>query len=218
VSFRTSDGVTIVGTLHPAAEPAAPAVVLVHQLSSDRAEWAPVVAELTGITALAIDLRGHGESTAGPDGPIAFASFSAEDWAALPLDVDAGLGFLRAHPALRPERIAVAGSSIGSSAAIVAAGRDPDVAAVVAISPGRAYHGIDALTPVPELGGRPLFAIAAEHELPAAEAAETMARLAPAGRVEIVTGSSAHGLALVAEEPALAGRIAAFLREGLGSE
>src|SRR5438552_1717881 len=71
VTFTTDDGVTIGATLHPGATPDAPAVVLVHQLGSTRAEWDPLVAQLShppALTLLAIDMRGHGESTHGPNG------------------------------------------------------------------------------------------------------------------------------------------------------
>src|SRR5687767_13271715 len=73
VTFVTSDGVTIGATLRPGGDRRAPAVILVHQLATDREEWAPVIAKLAeppGLTVLAIDLRGHGESTAGPEGRV----------------------------------------------------------------------------------------------------------------------------------------------------
>jgi len=71
VSFPTPDHVVLHGTLHPAADPTAGAVVLVHQLGSTRSEWASVVAALReepALTVLAFDLPRHGESTAGADG------------------------------------------------------------------------------------------------------------------------------------------------------
>src|SRR5690349_8987331 len=42
VTFPTRDGVTLVATLRPGGAPHGPAVILVHQLSTDRSEWAPV--------------------------------------------------------------------------------------------------------------------------------------------------------------------------------
>ncbi|MCE7960066.1 MAG: hypothetical protein DYH06_19335, partial [Acidobacteria bacterium ACB2] len=66
VTFPTSDGVTLAGTFRPSpAGQGAPAVLLLHDFSRERREWAdllPAWAE-KGLAALAIDLRGHGEST-----------------------------------------------------------------------------------------------------------------------------------------------------------
>src|SRR5690606_35607251 len=85
VRFPTGDGVTITGTLQPAARPDAPLVILVHQLGGTRAEWAPLLERLharAAVATLAIDLRGHGASTAGPDGQtIAWRELDNAQWA-----------------------------------------------------------------------------------------------------------------------------------------
>ena len=72
VRFNTEDGVTIVGDfvaprLRQKGRPA-PLVILLHMYMQDRSTWAPLVPELhkRGYATLAIDLRGHGESTVGP--------------------------------------------------------------------------------------------------------------------------------------------------------
>lgn len=219
VELTTSDGVRIAATLRRGAEPTAPAVVLVHRLGSDRSEMAPVVDALSeppGMTILAIDLRGHGESTTGPgDATLAYADFAREDWEATANDVIAAVGYLAQDEELDPVGIGVVGSSIGSSAAIVAAAQDERVEAVVAISPGRAYRGVDAITPVDRWGDRvALLALAAEGELPAAETARNIARIADRGVLQLYPGE-AHGVALADEAPGMIDRIAAFLRAEL---
>jgi dienelactone hydrolase len=216
VTFTTTDGVTLVATLRRGGEPEATAVVLVHQLSHDRSEWAPIVDRLArppGLTTLALDMRGHGESTAGPDGrTLDWNGFDAAMWEATTLDVLAAVEYLAGHPRIEPARIVVVGSSIGGSAAIAAAAREPRIAAVAALSPGRAYHGFDAITPIPALGERPLLTVAAEEEAPAAETAAEMARIARAGRSRLYPGS-AHGLAMLGDAPDLAGDLERFIRE-----
>src|SRR5215212_9666961 len=64
VSVRTDDGVTLAATWYEADGRAAPAVILVHMLHKSRHDWDPIASRLAseGIGALAIDLRGHGES------------------------------------------------------------------------------------------------------------------------------------------------------------
>jgi pimeloyl-ACP methyl ester carboxylesterase len=218
VVLTTSDGVPIHATLRRGGTLDAPAVVLVHQLGSARAEWAPVVAALAeapGMTTLAIDLRGHGESTVGPDGTeLSQHAFETEDWLGIELDVRAALDFLEGHEALHPRSIGVAGSSIGSTAVLAAAAGDERVRAVVAISPGRAYHGFDAMTPASRLGNRPLLLIGAEDETPVAETLDAMAAMNPRAERMVVSGA-AHGLSMQAEEPQMIPRIATFLRASL---
>ena len=219
VTFRTGDGVTVAATLRPGPVPAAPAVVLVHQLGSTRAEWAPIVERLSaepGLTTLAIDMRGHGDSRTGPEGTLEWNDFADAEWAEVVQDVRAAVDFLRNQETLSPSKIALAGSSIGSSAAIRLAAEDADIAAVVALSPGRAYRGVDAVTPVAEFGDRPLLAVAAEGEPPAAATARDIARIAAAGEVVLYPGD-AHGLAMIGAAPQMPDRVVTFLRNALGA-
>src|SRR6266540_1952694 len=68
----------------------APAVILVHMLHRTRHDWDPVATRLAseGIGALAIDLRGHGESSGGIEGG------EAPDYSALVRDVAAARRYL----------------------------------------------------------------------------------------------------------------------------
>lgn len=218
--MTTSDGVRIAGTLRRGGDPTAPAVVLVHALGADRSEVAPLVEALSeppGLTTLAIDMRGHGESVHGPDDTnIAWQDFDQADWEAAANDVRAAVDFLVADPELDPRGIALVGSSIGSSAAIVAAAEDERIGAVVAISPGRAYRGVDAITPVDSYGDRvALLAIAAEGEPPAAETARNIARIARRGSLQLYPGD-AHGVALAESSPRMPQRVRSFLVDALG--
>lgn len=218
VTFRTPDGVTIHGSLRSSADPAGPAVILVHQLGATRGEWAPIVERLSaapGLTTLAIDMRGHGESLEAEGAELSWHDFDNEQWAMIVEDVRAAIAFIRDRYDVPPSRIALVGSSIGSSAILLAAVDEPGAVALVAISPGRAYRGLDAITPTTELGDRPFLAIAAEEELPAVEAARDMARIAAAGELELY-GGGAHGLAILETSPQMADRVDAFLRQALG--
>lgn len=65
VTFPTSDGISISASFAaPEAERRAPALVLLHQLGSDRTDWAGFAPELRreGYATLALDLRGMGRS------------------------------------------------------------------------------------------------------------------------------------------------------------
>ena len=63
LQLRTADGVTIAAMLYQ-SDREAPAVVLVHMYTRTKDDWRPFAERLqaAGLTALAIDLRGHGAS------------------------------------------------------------------------------------------------------------------------------------------------------------
>lgn len=217
VRFVTEDGVTIVGDLEAAADPNAPAVILVHQLGSTRAEWSALTARLhaaPSVTTLAIDMRGHGESTESATGPLEFHGFDQAAWAATANDVIAAVAYLVSDESgVRPPRIAAVGASIGSTAVIAAAAREPRIATFVTISPGRAYHGFDALTPMLELGDRHVLAIVSRDETEGVETAQAIGRITH-GDALVIEGT-AHGVALFDADPSTLDRVDGFLRDNL---
>jgi pimeloyl-ACP methyl ester carboxylesterase len=219
VEFSTSDGFTIHGTLTP-GEASRPAVVLVHQLHSSRAEWAPLTARLQAepaLTVLAIDLRGHGASSTGPSGPIDLEHFDAAQWSALSNDVLGAVAYLRTQPhGVSPQRIGIVGSSIGSTAAILAAATDPTLDTLVTLSPGRAYRGVDAITPAIGLGHRHLLSLAASGEADSVEASNAFVRITTGE--ELLLDGSDHGVALFTAHPDALERVNQFLRASLAAE
>jgi alpha-beta hydrolase superfamily lysophospholipase len=76
VRIEASDGLALIGDYYapPEAEKAgAPAVLLLHQLSSTRRAWAELVPLLSeaGYGVLAVDMRGHGATRGSQDWPLA---------------------------------------------------------------------------------------------------------------------------------------------------
>jgi len=112
ITIKARDGVAIAGTYWPGRTPNAPAVLLLHGLGASRnqtsanAEW---LASL-GYAALAIDLRGHGEST------ITEHSYGLDEG----LDARAAFDWLKAKQ--QGAKVGVIGISLGGAAALV--GRD----------------------------------------------------------------------------------------------
>lgn len=182
VSFATPDGVVIEASYWKAGDPAAPTVVFAHQARSDRWEWEPFVRELRarapGIAALALDLRGHGESVRAGDRALAWRRFSPGDhpgvarWAGATVDVQAAIAFLRARvEGSTPRAIGLVGSSIGATSVIRAAAADGvegpgRVAAVVVVSPGMSYFSVPIKDALQTLKVRkfPVLAIAARDD------------------------------------------------------
>jgi len=217
VTFTTSDGVTISATLARASRVDAPAVILVHQISSTRAEWAPLVERLhvdASITTLAIDMRGHGQSTHGAHGTLDWQTFDDAAWASARLDVLAAVAYLAGpESGVAPAAFAAVGSSMGSTAVIAAAAEEPRLTTLVTVSPGRAYHGVDAITPATTLTSRAIFAVASQDEQDSAETAGTFGRLTSVPAL-IVPGD-AHGVLIFGGDPSALDQVEDFLRERL---
>ena len=219
VTFRSADGVELHGWLWRSREPTSPAVVCVHQLGGDRREWEPLVGDLRArgaVSVLAIDLRGHGQSTRQGEKTLSYRTFSEGDWRGVVEDVRAALAYLQEGSGLRPSKVAVVGSSIGSSAALRAAADDATVVAVVAISPGLAYHGLDTREAARQLGGRPLLLVATRGDTGASQAVDTLARDAGRSDRQVYAEGRAHGVAIASESPDLFPRISVWLGAKLG--
>lgn len=146
VSFQTLDEVTIVGDWVTAPTTIG-AVILLHTLQLNRLSWAPFQAILAraGLASLAIDFRGHGESVSRPDGTaIDFKSFTDEEHETMLYDVIAAYEWI-GRRGIDPERITVVGASIGANIAIRMLSEESRIPAAVLLSPGKDYHGMNAV-------------------------------------------------------------------------
>ncbi|MEU0844320.1 alpha/beta fold hydrolase [Streptomyces sp. NPDC005962] len=128
LTVTSADGARLHAELHGPADPAAPAVVLVHGWTCSTAFWAPVLRELAADHRVIVyDQRGHGRSAA--PGPGGYSTDALAD------DLEAVL-----EQALEPGRRAVVvGHSMGGMTVMAAAGRPAlreRAAAVVLCSTG----------------------------------------------------------------------------------
>ncbi len=218
LTFAAADGVTIHGSYWAPDRATAACVVFAHQLSSTRAEYVPVIARLKGQAHLyAIDLRGHGASTQGPDGAQSWKGFTAEDWLKLEVDLAGALDAVRGKGA--GEACVVVGASIGSSASLRLAGASPErVAGVVLLSPGLAYRGL--ATPDAARATRAPVLIVHSQESGAVDAATALANVlrdTPTPVDVIADPGAAHGMKIVAGDPAILDRVVAFIAARLGA-
>ncbi len=208
------------------------AVVLVHQLGSNRREWQPLVARLQqrdAITTLALDLRGHGDSVRGPrDERVSWESFGTdpERWMAAAYDVLAAVTYLRSQGAVR---VVIVGSSMGASAALLAATGTlppgaptlldpPEVNGLALLSPGLAYRGVDIREPMETwlTRRRPLLLFAGERDGTSADAVSVLAPVQGQGLDRAVfPGASEHGVALCNAVPDRWVRLERWIRQTL---
>lgn len=149
IYLKTSDGINIVGDFYPAAEKNAPAVILLHMMPETKECWKNFAEKLNqkGFHALAIDLRGHGESSGGPNG---FTKFSDKQHQASIKDVEAAADFFLVQ-GLPLERIFLIGASIGANLALRFQSEHPEIKASVLLSPGLNYRGVETEPAVAEV-------------------------------------------------------------------
>ena len=217
LSFAAADGVTIHGSYWAPDHATTACVVFAHQLSSTRAEYVPVIARLKGQAHLyAIDQRGHGASTTGPDGALTWKGFTDEDWQRLEVDLAGALDAVHGKGA--GEACVVVGASIGSSAALRLAGvASARVTGVVLLSPGLNYRGL--ATPDAARATRAPVLIVHSQEQGAVDAATALANIlrdAAPGVDVIADPGTAHGMKIVAGDPVILDRVVAFIAAHLG--
>lgn len=140
VTFETTDGVTIAGDYYAVDRPKGH-VLFLHMMPATRGSWKSLAEALQKqqIASLAIDLRGHGEST--DDGKLNYNNFSDAEQQKKQLDVDSAIRWLKSKGA-KEQKIVLAGASIGANLAIDYAARHKTIPAVALLSPGLDYHGV----------------------------------------------------------------------------
>lgn len=193
----TSEAWTIYGTLYP-SENGNPtkAIILAHKLGSDRNEWPRSFIErlhdnIPDALILAIDLRGHGKSTN-------LGTWESFDMAAFK---DMKTDILSAEEYIGPNYPAVTtwyvvGSSMGSTAAMLATGQKKTITRVVLLSPGMKYRDVDITRSVEEYR-HSLLAVAANGDSYSLQAVNKIEELSdPTALTTKIYFGSAHGAEL----------------------
>ena len=206
VTFPSLDGTSLAGEFYESSA-RAPGVVLVHMLSRNKSDWHGLPDRLrdAGITALAIDLRGHGGS-----------SGSAGDLKAMIQDVRAAAQWLATRPSVRPDAIGVVGASLGASLALLAAVDLPQVRVIGLLSPSLDYRGLrtDAAL-VKRLGSRALWLAASSEDPLALRTLRDMAADTSGPREQVVSSAAAHGTVLLERDGDVGRALVDWLRRSL---
>ena len=168
--LTTADDVGISAAYYPTTTDPAPAVVLLHDMGQSRDEWTSFASLLqrNGIAALAIDLRGHGESTrkltAQGAVHVDVHDFSPRDFEDMLLDVEAAFDWIANQPGIDKHHIGLVGSSLGANVALRYAAFNEDLAALLLLSPGMTYRGLRADEPMRKLGPTPLRIVVSQFD------------------------------------------------------
>ncbi len=196
VGLVTADGISIAGTYYEPARRPAPMVLLLHMPTRSRADWATVGRRFAdgGVGALAIDLRGHGESASGSPGDTLESSLR---------DVEAALAWLGGRPEAVPGRIGLVGASAGANLAALAAAADTSVQAVVLLSVTLDFRGLRTAAAMQKLGSRPALLIASREDGYAARSARELSTKPPGVRDVWVLEEAGHGAVMLVRQPEL---------------
>lgn len=211
VTFRTADGVTIAATWHEPSFRPAPAVVLVHMLGRSRRDWDGLASRLAnaGIGALALDLRGHGDS------PWAGPTDETADYSALVRDVEAGRRFLATRFDVQHSRIGLAGASMGANLAALYAASDPEVTSVALLSPSLDYRGLRIEAAVRKYGGRPMLLVVSDDDPYATRSAGDLQKAGGGIRELLLLTAAGHGTNMLGRAPELPTALVAWFQRTL---
>jgi len=146
VYFDTTDHVRIVGDYVLPEEDIRSAALFLHMMPADRKSYRTFQdgVALCGVASLAIDLRGHGDSTfqEGRDEPLNYTKFTDAEHQASIEDVRGAAAYLRELTRKPFSQFACVGASIGANLAIQFASEVQELPLVIALSPGLDYRGI----------------------------------------------------------------------------
>jgi dienelactone hydrolase len=211
VSIRTEDGVTLAATWYEPSSRSGPAVILVHMLNRSRKEWDAVARRLAseGIGALAFDLRGHGESTAGPP-----AAAGQSEYASMVQDLRAVRRYLAQRSDVQQSRVGVIGASIGANLAALEASADGTIASLALLSPSVDYRGLRITEAVRKLK-RPILLVAGDDDPYASRSARELQKEGGGVREVLILNQAGHGTVMLSRDPSLTGALVDWFRRTL---
>ncbi|MCA9243975.1 MAG: alpha/beta fold hydrolase [Phycisphaerales bacterium] len=235
VRFDAADGHNLVADFYQPKDAggteAAPLAILLHMYRSDRSAWAPLAAKLSeaGFAVVSVDMRGHGDSTTRTGkGGDERAKSKAEPSDArervmardpkvfeeMQMDAEAAFDWAAKQPGIDRSRVALVGASVGCSVALRTAASDPSVDAIVLMTPGLNYLGLDSVKDAERLHGRAILMLATEGER---NASDTLAsKLTKQARPVIVGPGVTHGTRMFGAIDGIEDRIVDFLKREVG--
>lgn len=210
VTFTTSDGWEIYATYRGVGE-GKPAAILLHMLIADRRSYDDFGAKLAaaGFNVLAPDSRGHGDSVKHTGKTERYGGFDEETQKSSVIDVAAAKDFL-AQKGADTSKLVLVGASIGANFALNYGADDADVRAVVLLSPGLKYHGVETVAAMAKYGDRPAYLVASEEDEYSADSIGKLHEIAPSAEFKMFEDAG-HGTNIFRAEPAFEDTLVTWL-------
>jgi pimeloyl-ACP methyl ester carboxylesterase len=211
VHLTTSDQIELAGLLWDSG--AAKSILLIHMMPATKESWLPLADELSkaGFNILAIDLRGHGESSGGD-----FKQFTPEQHYGYFQDQVAGLEFLSQR--FSGSEVLIGGASIGANMTLKYMAENHRATKGFALSAGLDYYGVRAIDDITKLvQEQKVLLVGARDDGRSSGAncgdmAEQLAA-ASSGQVELkVYDEGGHGTDMWQKHPDLIQKIIQFLQ------
>lgn len=214
VNFITKDGVTIVANYFT-NKSAKYAGILIHQrpLTKESFNDFAKFLQKEGYALLAIDLRGHGESIQSVFGKLDYNQFTPEEEQKSIYDLESASLFLENEGFPKSKQFLI-GASIGANLSFQFLSENPEIKAIVLLSPGLNYRGIVLEKFKKEGLGNKIFVVSALDDPQAIEGSRALKSWYP-DAVYLEYQSGGHGTNLFKSHPELNDKILFFLRERL---
>jgi pimeloyl-ACP methyl ester carboxylesterase len=216
VTLTAEDGVQTVSSWY-ARNDDAPVVILLHNVGTTSGNFRPLIPELykSGFQILAMDLRGHGRSRdLNPEVYEAMRSRQTFVYFDMRKDVEAAVQWLTEEKDVKPQRISFVGGEYGSTLAMQALARNPELGAVVALSPSRNYFGVNIVNFVEDYGKRPLYLILSKQlQTSGADEVEQAMKDNPKFKMKVFPRSDLSGVDLLGTSWQVEKLIIEWLRE-----
>jgi pimeloyl-ACP methyl ester carboxylesterase len=212
VELKTVDGWSLKGK-YLASKSSTTVVVLLHGTGQRKEVWYHLGRYLAraGYGYLALDLRGHGESLAAPDGQqLSWRKFKAtkndNDFANMSLDIQAAVTWL-VSAGIPEEGIGLIGTDVGGSVAIKYAAVHPHVPFVVMLSPGMSYQEVLTVNAVRAYKDRPILMVYSDADKNSARATPILYEFAKRSvgelKASVVMVPRIHGVRIPMNGPAI---------------
>jgi len=208
INLTTEDQKNISANFFP-AETNDLGVILVHQMRKSKESYDNFAPKLVkeGFNALAIDMRGHGQSWGDR------AQFSDAEYGNIILDIKAAVKFLKSK---NPDmKINLVGASISANNVLKYA-QIENVVSIIALSPGLDYHGVMPEESVKNNSASPTLFVATDGDTYSRDSVQKLfsdSPLSVEGKEMIIYDNNAHGTDIFDTNAELMNKIIEWLKK-----
>ena len=156
-------------------------------------------------------MRGHGKSALRGRG---WRNFTSDDWPKLVSDVSLVLNYfpqLEDYPQVDRSRTVLIGASIGANAALLGATKNQEtVAAIVTLSPGIDYKGLNTVRAAYRYQS-PILMVASQNDLSSFESTQILYRIIRGSKELQLYRNIGHGTDMIRFYPALQDKVVKWI-------